>query len=728
MASIQPTQNILDTIISPKIVGDPSGYSIKTDIHNVDNIVIDGTIGGSSGVLKLSSTLDLNGHSLINIDNTHAVNIGNIEIKANEISSNLDNTIIINSILDLHGHKLVDNVTNTVTIGDSINNNTVVNGTLKTDFLTLVSADQTKTTFTAINNVVNLDGTFVANNVVVNLNLNAANINSSGVVSGVTGSFTHLNADDINITGSIQLGPKQYGSLVGDSGSKYAFVSNQLITDSSIVSLQTPTKHIPNGYLSINSISSNLITYTGTEPFDGQQILGIDGDIFIEGKWYAEPIGSGTGTMYLTDYPGGPPVNFANITTDSILNALITDFNTSPVNHTLVSSGADTITYTGDAISDGDLVKTINDSVALPDGLDTNTVYIAYNSTNGGSSKTIQLKTYPNIQALPNYNIEGPMVNALYTGTPGSYVYRDITDITTYTIQYTGPQIVDNTVVYVVQNGTTPYRASNSSYSTDHGSIVINPVYSELTSLSTYDENTPFYAPVPSAISGRTLVRILNSGQIVYSGSDFTQYNVIQLSGDNLPTDNNGDAIEFPGGLDTGLDYVIYSVGTTTFNNETVKIITLANQIDINISDFNRLPVLANVIVIEGSSTRSITDITSSTITYTGAQIAYGTELTFDHGNFSDFSDGLDGDLFLAVSVDFDYVPSTNTGKIQIRPLPEPVTIGYYGALEDVLQIQNPRAWKKLTYTLVPGHGFAIYTEDGTELPDTQIFWFVPKF
>jgi len=138
---IQPTQNILDSIISPKIVGDETGYTIKIDIQNVDNItttgdvVIGGTLGSSDTTLVMTSNIDLYGHSLVNT-------IGGITIEKLNISDNIisalplddDPTarpIVLGSNLDLNANTLFTSGGD-IKIGINSSDNTLITGNLTT--------------------------------------------------------------------------------------------------------------------------------------------------------------------------------------------------------------------------------------------------------------------------------------------------------------------------------------------------------------------------------------------------------------------------------------------------------------------------------------------------------------------------------------------------------------------------------------------------------------------
>ncbi len=61
------TRNLLQHIISPKIVTDgSSGYAVKTDLINIDNVYISGNFSGKS-----VGTFTANGTSLIVVSNTN---------------------------------------------------------------------------------------------------------------------------------------------------------------------------------------------------------------------------------------------------------------------------------------------------------------------------------------------------------------------------------------------------------------------------------------------------------------------------------------------------------------------------------------------------------------------------------------------------------------------------------------------------------------------------------
>lgn len=115
-------QNVLQGILSQKVVAAGSGYAVKNDLVNIDNIastgIITGTIGFTSGTAGgpngLSSQLKLNGYQIINNTDITLNGLGNIDMSGRVLSDSTSTQttgVKLGSNLDLKGNLIVSNGT-----------------------------------------------------------------------------------------------------------------------------------------------------------------------------------------------------------------------------------------------------------------------------------------------------------------------------------------------------------------------------------------------------------------------------------------------------------------------------------------------------------------------------------------------------------------------------------------------------------------------------------------
>lgn len=302
--SVQPTQNILESIISPKIVGDATGYSIKTDIQNVDNItttgalLVGGTLGGN-GSLMLSSDLDLNGNSIIS--GGDSINLEKLNISDNILSALPEypsgpRPILLGSNLDLNTNSLFSSGGD-IKIGVNNSDVTIINGSLTTKCLTLTTeqpANPNALTFTGKSDGsgINLAGTFTANTIQSNLNFNAPSIYSSGVISGGTGSFananiTNANIANANISGNVAFSSFQRGVGTIFNGTSTTTVNVSGFTDTGIVMIT----FLDNRYMVLHTFSSSENVYTNNYWVE------TGNNSFTVNLWYDVPSGGDDSTF-----------------------------------------------------------------------------------------------------------------------------------------------------------------------------------------------------------------------------------------------------------------------------------------------------------------------------------------------------------------------------------------------------------------------------------------------
>lgn len=122
-------QNVLQGVLSQKVVADGGGYAVKNDLVNIDSITASnlsiGTLDLSGG---LSADLNLNGKQIIN-DNGTLTRLGNIDMNGKILSDSTATSstgVTLGSNLDLKGKLIVDSGTEGsyagyVTFGSDIN-------------------------------------------------------------------------------------------------------------------------------------------------------------------------------------------------------------------------------------------------------------------------------------------------------------------------------------------------------------------------------------------------------------------------------------------------------------------------------------------------------------------------------------------------------------------------------------------------------------------------------
>jgi hypothetical protein len=293
------TQNVLQGILSQKIVQDGEGYAVRTDIVNVDNVFATGAVVGAGGIITPSLATD----NLTIQGETPTITVDGNELGPNTLT--IDAPLSVNGALNLNGNNingltnlLVDNVnSNTVSAtslvtGTLTTPNIIVSGTTPTistqiadrslsinapidlknnilsstggasqirlgSTLNLNNNSITTTAGSSINFIspINLNSNNLAN--VQNVNLNAIVFNTGSPSISTSGVNTQL-----TINAPLRLTTAQAGKIVFSGGSTTVDTPVPGVTTESVVIL-TPTTPFAGTY-TLTTQASNIRLVLGT--------------------------------------------------------------------------------------------------------------------------------------------------------------------------------------------------------------------------------------------------------------------------------------------------------------------------------------------------------------------------------------------------------------------------------------------------------------------------------
>jgi hypothetical protein len=121
------TQNVLQGILSQKIVQDGEGYAVRTDIVNVDNVIASGGVFGAAGII--TSSFETENFTIRG--ETPTITVYDNDSGPNTLT--IDAPLSVNGPLNLNGNN-INGLTNLLV--DNVNSNTVSATSLVTGTLT----------------------------------------------------------------------------------------------------------------------------------------------------------------------------------------------------------------------------------------------------------------------------------------------------------------------------------------------------------------------------------------------------------------------------------------------------------------------------------------------------------------------------------------------------------------------------------------------------------------